>query len=97
MSLLFSALIYLLYTLAIAQPAGGHKLQGPGIKWIDCRNQVPFTLNLEGIDMANLPSSLHCGELVVPMDYAEPISAQNNITLGIAMYRPKKPKGVVYL
>jgi hypothetical protein len=32
------------------------------------------------------------------MDYAKPISAENNITLGLAMYRPnKKPEGAIFL
>ncbi|KAK5118743.1 hypothetical protein LTR85_007949 [Meristemomyces frigidus] len=30
------------------------------------------------------------------MDYAKPISAANNITLDLAMYRPKDPKGVLF-
>ncbi|KAK4541861.1 hypothetical protein LTR36_007393 [Oleoguttula mirabilis] len=30
------------------------------------------------------------------MDYAKPISATNNITLDLAMYRPKDPKGVLF-
>jgi hypothetical protein len=97
MSLQFSALVYFIATLALAQPGGSHRLQESEIKWLDCRDQVPFTLDLGGVDKENLPDSLHCGELVVPMDYAKPISAQNNITLGIAMYRPEKPKGVVFL
>jgi hypothetical protein len=31
------------------------------------------------------------------MDYNEPMSANNKITLGLAMYRPVKPKGVLFV
>ncbi|KAF2494345.1 alpha/beta-hydrolase [Lophium mytilinum] len=30
------------------------------------------------------------------MDYSKPISVRNNITLGLAMYRPANPKGVIF-
>ncbi|KAF7969925.1 hypothetical protein HWV62_25528 [Athelia sp. TMB] len=43
----------------------------------------------------SLPINLHCGLLVVPMEYSKPISSSNNITLGFAMRRPEKPKGLL--
>jgi hypothetical protein len=92
-----SVLVCFVLALAHAQRGGSHRSHESRIRWIDCRDQVPFTLDLEGIDMKNLPGALHCGELVVPMDHAKPICAENNITLGLAMYRPEKPKGVVFL
>jgi hypothetical protein len=30
------------------------------------------------------------------MDYDKPIGPKNNITLGLAMYRPEKPNGVLF-
>lgn len=66
------------------------------IKWVDCAQHVPWTLNTTDIDLENLPSTLKCGRLVVPMDYEKPIGAKNNITLGLAMYRPRNPKGVIF-
>ncbi|KAK5186997.1 hypothetical protein LTR44_001004 [Exophiala sp. CCFEE 6388] len=69
------------------------------IRWVDCSKHVPNTdiaLNLTGVDLSALPSTLHCGQLEVPMDYSKPISSSNNITLGLAMYRPKNPKGVIF-
>ncbi|KAJ9615006.1 hypothetical protein H2200_001080 [Cladophialophora chaetospira] len=66
------------------------------ITWINCAEQPPFTLNTTSIDLTKLPSTLHCGRVVVPMNYAKPIGPKNNITLGIAMYRPQNPKGVIF-
>lgn len=70
------------------------------IDWVDCSQNVPDPatfLNVNGVDLKALPSTLHCGRLTVPMDYSRPISASNNVTLGLAMYRPEKPKGVIFL
>lgn len=70
------------------------------IQWINCAENIPVDVALEnGINITNTtvpPSNLHCGKLVVPMDYQRPISEKNNITLGLAMYRPPNPKGVLY-
>ena len=69
------------------------------IQWVNCSEHVPNTdiaLDLSGVNLSALPSTLQCGRLVVPMDYAKPISPTNNITLGLAMYRPQKPKGVIF-
>ncbi|MCJ1379735.1 hypothetical protein MMC17_002838 [Xylographa soralifera] len=70
----------------------------PSIDWVDCGQNVPifFTLANVTVPTTNLPSNLSCGEIVVPMDYWRPISANNNITLSLAMYRPANPKGVIF-
>ncbi|KAF4628966.1 hypothetical protein G7Y89_g9180 [Cudoniella acicularis] len=52
---------------------------------------------MSAIDVTNLPSTLHCGQLDVPMDYSKPFGETNMITLGLAMYRPANPKGVLFL
>lgn len=67
------------------------------IKWVNCRKHVPTTLDTSEVDLAKLPSTLHRGQIDVPMDYTEPMSASNKITLGLAMYRPVKPKGVLFV
>jgi hypothetical protein len=71
------------------------------INWVDCSQNVPEPatgLNISGVDLSALPSTLHCGRVDVPMDYSKPINASgNNITLGLAMYRPPNPKGVIFL
>ena len=70
------------------------------IEWVDCSKNVPAPatyLNTTGVNLSALPQTLHCGRMVVPMDYSRAISASNNITLGLAMYRPAKPKGVLFL
>jgi len=72
----------------------------PQITWVDCAQNVPppaTFLVTDGVNMSALPETLHCGKLVVPMDYEKNIGMGNNITLGLAMYRPKNPKGVVFL
>ncbi|KDQ19584.1 hypothetical protein BOTBODRAFT_443473 [Botryobasidium botryosum FD-172 SS1] len=64
------------------------------IQWIDCESSVPQPL--QGVALpTTLPSTLHCGRLDVPMDYSQPFSTNNKITLGFAMYRPSNPKGLV--
>ena len=72
----------------------------PAIQWVDCHNKenVPLALPqlFPNADITNLPSTLHCGRIVVPMNYAKAIAPDNNITLGLAMYRPKQPKGVIF-
>jgi hypothetical protein len=68
------------------------------IEWVDCSQNVPIYFSLANLSVptTDLPSTLQCGELVVPMDYEKPISAVNNITLSIGMYRPANPKGVIF-
>ena len=69
------------------------------IDWLDCSKHVAEAvtfLNTTGIDLSKHPPTLHCGRLTVPMDYSKPIGASNNITLGLAMYRPKNPKGAIF-
>lgn len=71
------------------------------IKWLNCSQTVPDAFALSGNPLpnsviANLPSSLHCGEIDVPMDYGKPICSENKITLSLAMLRPNKPKGVIF-
>lgn len=69
------------------------------INWVDCSKHVPEPatfLDTTGVNLSALPRTLHCGRLTVPMDYSKPISASNNITIGLAMYRPKNPKGVIF-
>ncbi|KAJ7837987.1 hypothetical protein B0H14DRAFT_2790225 [Mycena olivaceomarginata] len=65
------------------------------IRWVDCANNVPAPL--QGMNFTSpLPSTLHCGQLDVPMDYSKPIGDSNTITLGFTMYRPQqlaRPRG----
>jgi hypothetical protein len=70
----------------------------PSIDWLDCKQNVPsfFALAQITVPTENLPSTLKCGNIVVPMDYNRPISDSNNITLSIAMHRPANPKGVIF-
>ncbi len=96
MALLPYALLFCLPAFALPQPMMARDPE-PSIQWIDCRDQVPFTLDTTDINMNALPDTLHCGSLIVPMDYSKSIGKDNNITLGLAMYRPKNPKGVVFL
>lgn len=67
------------------------------IRWVDCSENIPSTLDLTGVNLSNLPSTLHCGQIDVPMDYSRPHVPNNSITLGLAMYRPAKPKGVLFV
>lgn len=69
------------------------------IKWVDCAKNVPESseyFNTSAIDLSNLPSNLHCGQIAVPMDYSKAFSDTNMITLGLGMYRPSKPKGALF-
>lgn len=70
----------------------------PKIQWVDCAKHVPALFTEQNITLpSTLPSTLHCGLLVVPMDYSKKLSSSNNITLGFAMYRPKNPQGLLNL
>ncbi|KAF7359620.1 Alpha/beta-hydrolase [Mycena venus] len=64
------------------------------IRWVDCANNVPAPL--QGMNFTSpLPSTLHCGQLDVPMDYSKPIGDSNTITLGFTMYRPNNSQGLI--
>ncbi len=88
-----NSLLYVLPTLAGAAPAVG------SIQWDDCRSHLPMSSNISELlsTVTTLPESLHCGRIVVPMDYERNLGPDNNITLGLAMYRPRKPKGAIFL
>lgn len=87
-----AAVLLLLFTPSFARAACSKS-----IRWVDCREHVPSTLDLTGVNLSDLPPTLHCGQLDVPMDYSRPLSPNNRITLGLAMYRPAKPKGVLFV
>jgi hypothetical protein len=59
------------------------------IQWVDCALDVP-----QHLQATALPRTLHCGRLDVPMDYAEPLAANNIVSLGFSMHRPNKPQGL---
>lgn len=64
------------------------------IQWVNCSDFVPS--NLVQVELPSpLPATLHCGNLVVPMDYSKEISTSNNITISFAMRRPENPKGLI--
>jgi hypothetical protein len=76
--------------------AGPLRMRQNSIQWVDCASNIPESL--KGADLPKtLPSTLHCGRLDVPMDYAKPFSADNKITLGFSMYRPDKPRDQINL
>ncbi|KAE9401104.1 hypothetical protein BT96DRAFT_880708 [Gymnopus androsaceus JB14] len=64
------------------------------IQWVNCTDFVPSTLVQSELP-SPLPTTLHCGNLVVPMDYSKGISPSNNITISFAMRRPDNPKGLI--
>ncbi|KAF7304930.1 hypothetical protein MKEN_01207300 [Mycena kentingensis (nom. inval.)] len=69
------------------------------IRWVDCHTRVPASVsaNVPITNDTELPSSLKCGEMDVPMDYSKPFdSTTNKITIGLVMIRPENPKGVIY-
>lgn len=93
-----ATIFLLLATLAFTGLTTAQDSDQSSIEWIDCRKQVPLSVDPTAFDLDNLPTTLHCGRITVPMDYSKPISAQNNITLALAMYRPeKRPQEVVFL
>ncbi|OTA54443.1 hypothetical protein K449DRAFT_401014 [Hypoxylon sp. EC38] len=67
------------------------------IHWVNCSENIPSTLDRTGVDLANLPPELHCGQITVPMDYARPQGPNNTITLSLAMIRPPSPNGVLFV
>jgi pimeloyl-ACP methyl ester carboxylesterase len=85
--------------LAICYALLATAISAQHINWVDCSKHVPppaTFFNATGVNLKSLPPILHCGRLDVPMDYSKPMSAANKITLGLAMYRPKNPKGVIF-
>ena len=99
---MFSPRVFLglAFILSPAFPLVAASTYSPNIAWVDCAKHVPIpatNLNVTGVNLSALPPTLHCGQLVVPVDYSKPISASNQITLGLAMYRPPNPKGVLFL
>ena len=73
-----------------------HSINSSNITWVDCSQNVPNIFDSTGVDLANLPPTLHCGQIEVPLDYAKPLGVSNKIILGLAMYRPERPKGVIF-
>ncbi|KAJ7684238.1 Alpha/Beta hydrolase protein [Mycena polygramma] len=73
--------------------------QNQTLRWVDCSTHVPqpiqLALNITTTFPGPLPATLFCGEMDVPMDYAKPIAADNQITVGFAMNRPKNPAGLL--
>lgn len=68
------------------------------IQWVDCASNVPSTLLNANVTLpVLLPSTLACGRLDVPMDYSQPMSENNTITLGFSMYRPENPQALLNL
>ena len=94
----------ILYAVAVRGALSKNHLKGPpAIIWVDCAQFVPQStapsggsFNASTVDLQNLPSTLHCGRLDVPMDYSKPFSDDNKITLGVATYRPANPKGPLF-
>jgi hypothetical protein len=87
---------FLISILPLASLCAALPRTGRTIQWIDYASHVPHPLKNTTLP-ANLPSTLHCGRLDVPMEYSEPMSENNTITLGFSMYRPQNPKGLINL
>ncbi|KAI0855530.1 hypothetical protein F4860DRAFT_31951 [Xylaria cubensis] len=71
--------------------------QSHHIQWVNCHEHVPSTLAVNDTALVKLPDTLHCGQLSVPMDYGLPFGPDNSITLGLAMHRPRNPKGAIFV
>lgn len=91
------AQIFYLIWLVLGHPAASSFSRGDQvqeIQWVNCSDFIPSTL--VQVELPNpLPATLHCGNLVVPMDYSKKISTSNNITISFAMRRPENPKGLI--
>jgi hypothetical protein len=105
MFLLLKAVILSLSSAAVLADVRAGKQHGNphSIRWVDCARNVPVSttptggsFNASTVDLTKLPSTLHCGQIDVPMDYSKPFCDDNKITLGLAMYRPLKPKGPLF-
>jgi hypothetical protein len=72
------------------------------IRWVDCAQNVPQStapdgsFNASTVDLNHLPSSLHCGQLDVLMEYTKPFCDDNKITLDMATYRAAKAKDPLF-
>ena len=88
----------LLLTESVIAASLAHSL--PRIDWVDCQNNVPTVLSQivpnNTFSTSSLPSTLHCGHTDVPVDYASTTGDGEKITLGLAMHRPKDPKGLLF-
>ena len=67
----------------------------PSIRWVDCAENVPgpsttSTLNISAIDLSNLPSTLHCGQLEVPMSNTVFFYCHLLAQLRIALLGPRR-------
>ncbi|KAK5047507.1 hypothetical protein LTR84_006604 [Exophiala bonariae] len=91
-------LSFVLRSLAVFYPIFFIAAATPEIHWVDCKDHVPPSdvFDPAGIDLENLPPTLMCGRIAVPMDYSQPLDGSNNITLGLAMHRPSNPKGIIF-
>ena len=65
------------------------------IQWLDCASHVPQPLK-NALLPVTLLSTLPCGRLNVPMDYSEPISENNTITLGFSIVLRLPPLNLIF-
>ncbi|PMD32000.1 hypothetical protein L207DRAFT_441349 [Hyaloscypha variabilis F] len=87
------------WAAVLAVPIRSISVPSSNIRWIDCTKNVPQSsqyFNTSAINLSNLPSTLHCGQIDVPMDYSKPFCETNMITVALGMYRPTKPKGALF-
>jgi hypothetical protein len=93
----FAAIFFNQFSSALYLP---RQQQNGTLRWVDCTTHVPqpiqMALNITTFS-GPLPPTLFCGEMDVPMDYSKPIAADNQITVGFAMNRPKNPAGLLIL
>jgi hypothetical protein len=96
-------LVVFLAAIASAVTVDGKKVD-THIQWIDCAQNVPLPLQQQfnvttwnDTNLPALPTTLKCGRLSVPLDHSYPISLNNTISLGFAMYRPKGAKTLLNL
>ncbi|KAH8798718.1 Alpha/Beta hydrolase protein [Flagelloscypha sp. PMI_526] len=87
-----------LVTHAAPQPAGSTELH-----WVDCTKNIPApvqsALNITEWDnttLGALPDTLTCGRIDVPLDYTQPFSDSNKITVGFSLYTPKNPVSTIF-
>ncbi|EIM92815.1 uncharacterized protein STEHIDRAFT_165026 [Stereum hirsutum FP-91666 SS1] len=98
MSPLSPAFLFLLATFLAADGtlATAITRRTSSIQWVDCASNVPSTLLAANYTLpSSLPSTLACGRLDVPMDYSQPMTDNNTITLGFSMYRPENPQALL--
>lgn len=72
----------------------------PKVTFLDCAKTVPDSLAglLSPEILANLPPSLKCGTVDVPMDWDKTFStAQNKITIGFTSHSPENFTRSVFL